>query len=173
MLPCRLRFLLMDQSTTAALAAFAGALLALALYHVLAVGPAMRRFAATAKAHDDLLGAGSEGATSRLSSLEQATNGQAELGKRVEQRVSELERVARIDVSRVGFIRYNAFSDTGSELSYALALLNRDGDGVVLSSIFSREDTRTFGKAVKGFRPMQDASKEELGAIAQARGDKE
>jgi hypothetical protein len=54
-------------------------------------------------------------------------------------------------------------------LSYALALLNRQGDGVVVSSIFSREDTRTFGKAVNAFEPLQEASKEELRAIALAR----
>ena len=66
-------------------------------------------------------------------------------------------------------MRYNAFSDVGSDLSYALALLNRDGDGVVLSSIWSREETRTYGKAVAGFRPAQDPSEEELAAITRAR----
>jgi len=80
-----------------------------------------------------------------------------------------LERVARSEIPRLGFVRYNAFSDVGSDLSYALALLNRDGDGVVLSSIWSREETRTYGKAVAGFRPAQDPSEEELAAITRAR----
>ena len=164
----------MNSTTLAALAAFGGALVALALYHFLAVAPALRRLGTLGATHDELLGAGgASGGASRLSSLEgglQALGGRFE---RVEAQVGELERVARIDLSRVGFVRFNAFTDTGSELSYALALLNRDGDGVVLSSIFSREDTRTFGKAVKAFRPLQDASKEELSAITQARGDKE
>jgi len=133
---------------------------------------ALRRLEEVADAHDQLLGGAGAKATSRLASLEEAARSQGAQGGRFEQRLLELERVARTDVSRVGFVRYNAFADTGSELSYALALLNREGDGVVLSSIFSREDTRTFGKAVQGYRPLQDSSKEELGAIAQARGEK-
>jgi hypothetical protein len=67
-------------------------------------------------------------------------------------------------------VRYDAFDDTGSELSYALALLNREGDGVVLTSIYSRADSRTFGKAVDRYAPRTNASAEELTAIAQARG---
>ena len=57
----------------------------------------------------------------------------------------------------------------GSDLSYALALLNREGDGVVVSSIWSREETRTYGKSVAKFTTVQDASKEELEAIERAR----
>jgi hypothetical protein len=163
---------MMQSNTIAALAALAGALVALAVYHFLAVAPALGRLRATASAHDELLGSGSTTGTGRLSSLEDAATAHAAQAGRVEQRLLELERVARTDVSRVGFVRFNAFADTGSELSYAVALLNREGDGVVLSSIFSREDTRTFGKAVQGFRPLQDASKEELSAIAQTRDSK-
>ena len=163
---------MMQSSSIAALAALAGALVALALYHFLAVAPALVRLRAMASAHDELLGSGSSSGTGRLSSLEDAAKAHEAQAGRVDQRLMELERVARTDVSRVGFVRFNAFADTGSELSYAVALLNREGDGVVLSSIFSREDTRTFGKAVQGFRPLQDASKEELSAIAQTRDSK-
>jgi hypothetical protein len=66
-------------------------------------------------------------------------------------------------------VRYNSFSDVGSDLSFAFALLNGEGDGVVITSIYSREETRTFGKAVRKFVPQQDASKEENQAIAMAR----
>ena len=162
----------MQSSTIAALAAFGGALVALAVYHFAAVVPALKHLGGLSATHDELLGGGSATATARLSSLEEAAKTHEAQAGRVEQRLLELERVSRTDISRVGFVRYNAFADTGSELSYAVALLNREGDGVVLSSIFSREDTRTFGKAVQGYRPLQDASKEELGAIAQARDSK-
>ncbi|MBV8244685.1 MAG: DUF4446 family protein [Candidatus Eremiobacteraeota bacterium] len=161
----------MESSTIAAIAAFAGALLALALYHLVAVGPSLRRLRRTSSAHDTILGAGETPGAGRLSSLEKAAAATETRSERVEQRLQELERVSRTDLARVGFIRFNAFTDTGSELSYALALLNREGDGVVLSSIFSREDTRTFGKAVRAYKPLQDASKEELRAIEQARGE--
>jgi hypothetical protein len=54
-------------------------------------------------------------------------------------------------------------------LSYATALLNREGDGVVLTSIYSRTDTRTYGKAVTKFVPVGTASEEELQAIQRAK----
>ena len=70
---------------------------------------------------------------------------------------------------RVGFVRYNSFSDVGSDLSFTLALLNREGDGVLITSIYSREETRTYGKSVRNFATQQGASKEELEALAAAR----
>jgi hypothetical protein len=89
--------------------------------------------------------------------------------KQHDARLEELERTVRREVHRLGFIRYNSFSDVGSDLSFALAFINAEGDGVVVTSIYSREETRTFGKAVKKFITLQDGSKEELGAIALAR----
>jgi len=109
------------------------------------------------------------GATDRLAVLERE-NALAAAARDAElRRVDALERTAHVELPRVGFVRYNAFSDVGSDLSYALALLNRDGDGVVLTSIYSREDTRTYGKSVAAFKPAQDPSEEELAAIAKAR----
>lgn len=155
----------------AAAAAFAGAIIALVVYHFAVVKPALGRAAAVLTTHDELLGAGTAPGTRRLSSLE---DGHAELARRAERaesRLRELDALSRTDVSRIGFVRYDAFDDTGSELSYAIALLNREGDGVVLSSIYSRADTRTYGKAVEGFTPRTNASAEELDAIAKARGN--
>ena len=140
----------MPIDTIYALAALAAALIALVIYHLAVVAPALRAARALVNT-EGTLGA------------EQATL------KRVAQQVSELEALARTDLSRVGFVRYDAFEDTGSELSYALALLNRSGDGVVISSIYSRTDTRTYGKAVRAFKPSVNASDEELRAIELAR----
>lgn len=155
----------------AALAAFAAALVALFIYHAAVIRPALSRAQALLDTHDSLIGGGA-GASARLAAIEAAlASGQAGL-ERVAGRVSELEVLARTDVSRVGFVRYDAFDDTGSELSYALALLNRAGDGVVISSIYSRTDTRTFGKAVHAYTPAVNASEEELRAIELARTSK-
>ena len=160
----------MQTSVIAALAAFAGALVALAVYHGAFVAPALRRAQAALGAHDELLGAGGASGTARLESLERSAADQLARSERVEARVSELVALSGTDVSRIGFVRYDAFDDTGSDLSYALALLNREGNGVVLSSIYSRTDTRTYGKAVENFKPVVNASAEEIQAIAIARG---
>jgi hypothetical protein len=155
----------------AALAAFAAALVALLIYHLAVVRPALARAEALLEVHDGLIGGGA-GASGRLAALEAGLANQQATAGRVGQRLSELEALAQTDVSRVGFVRYDAFEDTGSELSYALALLNRDGDGVVISSIYSRTDTRTYGKAVEAYKPAVNASDEELRAIERARAAK-
>jgi hypothetical protein len=152
----------------AALAAFVAALVALIIYHLAVVVPALRGLQQLVNTHDGLIGGGA-GASGRLASIESALATEREGLKRVAQQVSELEALARTDISRVGFVRYDAFEDTGSELSYALALLNREGDGFVISSIYSRTDTRTYGKAVSGYKPAVNASDEELQAIERAR----
>jgi Protein of unknown function (DUF4446) len=161
----------MEIASIAAPAAFVAGLIALLVYHFAVVAPSLRRSAAVLATHDELIGGGAPGAISRLSSLEEAHAELARRAERAEARLRELDALSRTDVSRIGFVRYDAFDDTGSELSYALALLNREGDGIVLSSIYSRTDTRTFGKAVERFSPLTTASTEELDAIARARGN--
>jgi hypothetical protein len=153
----------------AAAGAFAAALVALAIYHAALVRPALNRLSEMLDVHDGLIAGGAGGAAGRLAALE--ANGaslRASLAG-LEDRVGVLEALAATDVSRVGFVRYSAFVETGSDLSYALALLNRQGDGVVLTSIYSRTDTRTYGKPVSAFKPTVQASEEELEAIERAR----
>jgi Protein of unknown function (DUF4446) len=155
---------------TAVLAGLTSALVVTAGYHLIVAAPRWRRFQAVLDSHDALLaGGGATRATERLAALDHAAAQAASDRNALLARLEALERIARGEVPRVGFVRYNAFHDVGSDLSYALALLNRDGDGVVLSSIYSREETRTYGKAVTGFKPAQDPSEEELAAIAAAR----
>jgi hypothetical protein len=159
----------MQNLMTAVLAGVLSALVVTSGYHFLVAGPRFRKLRAIINTHDGLLGGGAIGATDRLGALERS--GVAAAAERAAERgrIDTLERIAHLELPRLGFVRYNAFSDVGSDLSYALALLNRDGDGVVLSSIYSREDTRTYGKAVSAFKPAQDPSEEELAAISKAR----
>ncbi|HEY0396331.1 MAG TPA: DUF4446 family protein [Candidatus Elarobacter sp.] len=159
----------MNDLISAVLAGLASALVVTIGYHLLVVGPRVRKLQAVLDTHDGLLGGGAARATDRLSALERDAAASAAAREVELRRIDALEKVAQSEVPRVGFVRYNAFSDVGSDLSYALALLNRDGDGVVLSSIYSREDTRTYGKAVAAFKPAQDPSEEELAAIARAK----
>jgi hypothetical protein len=153
----------------AAVAAFLGALIALVIYHIMVARPALARLRALLELHDGLIGGDGGNAADRFRVLE---HGQASTGtalQSVTDRIAALEALAGTDLSRAGFVRYDAFTEAESGLSYALALLNRQGDGVVLTSIYSRADTRTFGKPVAGFKPTVQASAEELEAIERAR----
>src|SRR5579863_2827955 len=146
----------------AAAAAFVGALLALLVYHLAVVRPTFAWLGHLLGVHDGLISGGTVGAADRLKTVEEAHASTRSSLESAMGRIDALEASARSDLSRAGFVRYDAFTDAESGLSYALALLNREGDGVVLTSIYSRTDTRTFGKPVNAFKPTVQASAEEL-----------
>ncbi|HUG88845.1 MAG TPA: DUF4446 family protein, partial [Actinomycetota bacterium] len=77
------------------------------------------------------------------------------------------EHLAR-SVQRVGLIRYDAFEDMGGQLSFSLALLDEAGDGVVVSAINGRQDTRVYAKPVRAADSQHNLSDEEADAIRQA-----
>ena len=66
-------------------------------------------------------------------------------------------------------VRYDAFGDMGGHLSWSLALLDDSGDGVVLTSIHGRSDSRTYAKSISSWTCEQQLSPEEDDAIAHAR----
>jgi hypothetical protein len=80
----------------------------------------------------------------------------------------ELENLSQRTIQKVAVIRYNPFSDTGGDQSFAIALLDSLGNGVVLSSLHSRTDTRVFAKAVQSGRSKYQLSDEEQDAIKKA-----
>ena len=72
-------------------------------------------------------------------------------------------------VQNIGLVRFNPFEDTGSNQSFALALLDADANGVILSSLHSRQQTRVYLKAITGGRCDSPLSAEETEALNQAR----
>src|SRR5579872_2772918 len=84
-------------------------------------------------------------------------------------RVEALEANAARSLQRVGFVRFNAFPDVGSELSYALAVVDGDGNGFLVSSIYSREEVRTYAKSIRRFAADKDMSEEERRALELAK----
>jgi hypothetical protein len=79
-----------------------------------------------------------------------------------------LRDLIRDTVSRVGVVRYDAFEDMGGALSFSAALLDERGDGVVVSAINGRSETRTYAKAIEGGSSEHHLSAEEEAAITQA-----
>jgi hypothetical protein len=73
-------------------------------------------------------------------------------------------------VRTVGFTRYDAFQDVGGHLSYSAAFLDEAGDGVVLSAINGRSETRSYAKPIRGGHSDHNLSDEERTAIALAMG---
>ncbi len=93
------------------------------------------------------------------------------IGREVERlgaRTGALEVSGLRAFQRVGLVRFNPFEDTGGNQSFALALLDREGNGLVLSSLHSRTGTRVYAKPIRGGRSDAALSEEETAAIKQA-----
>lgn len=71
-------------------------------------------------------------------------------------------------IQKIGIVRYNAFQDTGSDLSFALALLDEKNNGVVLNGIYSREMSNIYAKPVENGKSKYTISEEEGLAIEKA-----
>ncbi|MDA2811390.1 DUF4446 family protein [Nocardiopsis sp. RSe5-2] len=69
----------------------------------------------------------------------------------------------------VGVVRYDALEEMSGARSFSLALLNAAGDGIVVTSINGRTESRTYAKAVQGGRAAEELSPEEYRAIRAAR----
>lgn len=71
-------------------------------------------------------------------------------------------------IQKVGIIRYSAFKDTGSDLSFTLAILDKQNTGVVLNGIYSREMSNIYAKPVEKGESSYTLSIEEKEAINKA-----
>ena len=79
-----------------------------------------------------------------------------------------IDALLQTAVTRVGVVRFRAFEDMGSDLSYAVALLDSHNNGVVLSSIFGREDSRSYVKPITNGSSSYTMTQEEEQALHDA-----
>jgi hypothetical protein len=94
-------------------------------------------------------------ATGRVSELDESTR--------------RLERASRSHLQRVGFLRFNPFRDAGGDQSFVAALTDQDGNGVLISSLHSRDVTRVYGKPLAGWQSPYQLTEEEQQAIQKAK----
>jgi len=111
--------------------------------------------------------------------LEEVLMSLGERTKRLEERLSLVEEeLARNREEALGYLqkwslmRYKAFANTGGEQSFSLVILDRKGDGVVLSSIYGREESRVYAKAIKNGKSSYPLSEEEEQVLARALSNK-
>ena len=71
-------------------------------------------------------------------------------------------------IQKVGIVRYSAFKDTGSDLSFAVAMLDENNDGIVFNGIYSREMSNIYAKPVKNGVSEYTLSEEEKESIRRA-----
>ena len=71
-------------------------------------------------------------------------------------------------LTRVSVVRFRAFEDMGSDLSYSVALLDSHNNGVVMSSLFGREDSRSYVKPIQNGTSTYTLTAEEQQALREA-----
>lgn len=126
-------------------------------------------------------GGGGVGGRVRLDdTLRGVLQGQAEHVQRLERAIRALhstnkKQQVQIEgsVRRVGLLRYDAFEDVGGRLSFSCAMLDEHGNGVVLTSINGRQETRVYAKPVSAGASPHNLSMEEEEAIRRALGGAE
>ncbi|AQS57748.1 DUF4446 family protein [Desulforamulus ferrireducens] len=74
------------------------------------------------------------------------------------------EQVAEC-VHNLGLVRFNAFDNMGSDLSFSLAMLDRRGDGVVLTGLYGRDETRLYAKPIRKGTSDYSLTQEEIKAV--------
>jgi hypothetical protein len=85
--------------------------------------------------------------------------------KEMENRLSNAELNIINCVQKVGVVRFNAFDNVGSDLSFSVALLDDNDDGIVLSGLYSRESSCTYAKPIMSGNSKYALSAEEMKAI--------
>ena len=94
-------------------------------------------------------------------------NFQNEIEKLNEQ-LNRLSTQLTFAIQKVGFIRYNAFADMGSELSFSIAFLDNFLNGFVLTRIYGREQSTCYAKPIKNGKSIYPLSVEEMQAVDRA-----
>lgn len=86
---------------------------------------------------------------------------------------NKLDKEISLCIKKIGMVRYSAFKDTGSDLSFAIALLNDNNDGVILNGIYSREMSNIYAKQIKEGKTNSKLSEEERQALEIALNNEE
>lgn len=89
--------------------------------------------------------------------------------KEMEKYLTDVEKRLQKSIQAVETVRFNAFEGVGANQSFATAILNQHGDGVIFSSLYGRERTSVFSKPLKNHTSEHGLSEEEKMAVKKAK----
>lgn len=90
--------------------------------------------------------------------------------EKISKELEELRERNKFSVQKVGLVRFNPFKEVGGDQSFSAALLDGENNGVVITSLYSREENRVYGKEIKAGQSQYPLSEEEKEAIKKAVG---
>lgn len=82
--------------------------------------------------------------------------------------IKDINKRLKTSITGVGVVRFNPFTNSGGNQSFAITLLNEHGDGVIISTLYGRERTSIFAKPIKKYKSEFELTKEEAESLAQA-----
>jgi hypothetical protein len=86
--------------------------------------------------------------------------------------LAEVKKKSKHTISKIGITRFNPFKEIGGDQSFAVALLDEEKDGIIITSYYGRDLNRMYAKEIKGGTSQYNLSQEEKEAISQAMGQK-
>lgn len=89
--------------------------------------------------------------------------------EKLSEELENLKKEGRFAVQKVGIVRFNPFSGVGGDQSFSIALLDGNDNGMVITSLYTREGNRIYGKPVKSSSSEYLLSGEEKQAIEKAK----
>ncbi|MGE5415691.1 MAG: DUF4446 family protein [Acidobacteriota bacterium] len=87
-------------------------------------------------------------------------------------RLKNVENKIPSNISKVNFVRYSGFPDVGGDQSFSLALMDDNGNGVVLTGIHGRQETRVYAKGITAYSSEHMLSDEEKQVVNKAKGNR-
>jgi len=88
--------------------------------------------------------------------------------KDLEKEIERQENENRLDIQKMGLVKFNPFEETGGDYSFSLTLLDGYDSGVVITSLHTRQGTRTYLKEINKGKSKMNLSKEEKEALTLA-----
>ncbi len=74
---------------------------------------------------------------------------------------------SKSNIQRVGLTKFNPFNESGGDHSFSLALLDGEKNGIIITSLHTRERTRMYVKEIFGGKSKSELSSEELESLRQ------
>jgi hypothetical protein len=91
---------------------------------------------------------------------------------KIEESLDQIAKIINNSYQKLALVRYNPFSDTGSDQTFSLALLDLNNNGFVITSIHGRDLNRVYAKEIVNGKSRHNLSAEEEEAIRRAKGEK-
>ena len=92
--------------------------------------------------------------------------------EKISKELGNLKKENKFNIQKFGIVRFNPFKEIGGNQSFSIALLDGRDDGIVITSLYTKEGNRIFGKPIKGGKSEYLLSEEEKEAIEYAKRKK-